>query len=410
MNKHEGLATEEKTLKGNSNISGTMGDSNILLIHYSEIALKRGRRTFFERRLVENIRESISRLGVRRVRRTNARILGELSKDVDEGLVSQAMRRIFGVAWFAFAYGVRSDFDEIQKTVLMLLRGRIENADSFKIETRRSYKAFPLSSVEVNERIGTEVVREFGKRVDLAKPLLTVFIEIAKNTTCIYFRKFKGPGGLPVGSSGRVLCLLSGGFDSPVAAWLMLKRGANVSYIHFHPFSDNSEVLTSKIIALVRYLVPYSGPTRIHIVPAYPFTLAISSLAPRYDVVLFRRYMFKVAEEIAAKIGAEALVTGESLAQVASQTLQNIRVIHQDLKFPVFMPLIAYDKEEIVDLAKKIGTYDISLKPYKDCCSIISSHPETKAKLDILESLESEADITSAAKESIAHSIMFEVK
>ncbi len=387
-----------------------MSAHEALLIHYSEIALKKGSRPFFERKLVDNLKRALAGRRVGSIHRIDGRIYVDLAPDADTDSIADATRKVFGVAWFAFSYVTSSDFDAIREKVLQSLRGRIEGLDSFKIETTRSFKEFPMTSMEVNDRLGTEVARAFNVKVRLEQPSLTVFNEITRDRAFIHFERMKGAGGLPVGSTGRVLSLLSGGLDSPVAAWLMMKRGAQISYVHFHPFSDNSQVLTSKITELTRYLLPFSGPTALHVVPAYPFTFAVSSLPPRFDVVLFRRFMFKVAEKIAVKERARALVTGESLGQVASQTLDNIYAIHKDLELPVFMPLISYDKEEIVNLAKRVGTFEISLRPYKDCCSMVSRHPETRARLERIRSLEETANMESAIDDSLEHSVVLEVK
>ncbi|MGQ9691011.1 MAG: tRNA uracil 4-sulfurtransferase ThiI, partial [Thermoproteota archaeon] len=266
---------------------------------------------------------------------------------------------------------------------------------------KRADKNFPVTSLELSRMLGEILVKKIGIKVSLKNPSKKIYAEILNREAYVFTERFRGPGGLPVGSSGTVLSLLSGGIDSPVASYLIIKRGCKVLYLHFHPFQDNTEAENSKVLEIVRKLVPYSGETAVIFVPSYEFQMATVNIPAKYDLVLFRRFMLKVAEKVAEAEKAKGIVTGESLAQVASQTLENIMAISSGLKMPIFRPLIAYDKEEIVNLAKEIGTYELSIKPYKDCCSIIARHPETKVRLEVVEELESRMNMESVVESTL---------
>jgi len=379
-----------------------MPGREVLLVHYSEIALKGGNRSFFERALARNLKRAIGPQDVMKIERPPGRIVVQPKGPLERERVEERVRKVFGVSWFAFAEEVDCNYQAIERTVLDGFGGALKDAESFVIRAVRAYKGFPLDSMELNTKLGEAVVRAFGTRVSLDHPALTVGVEVLKERALVYGQRLGGPGGLPVGSGGRVLCLLSGGIDSPVAAWLAMKRGTSPSYVHFHPFSDNKEAEQSKIRDIVKHLVAYSGRTKCTFVPTYPFSVSAVGIPARHDVVLFRRFMLMCAERVADEARAKALVTGESLAQVASQTLDNMSVIHRAVDMPILMPLVSYDKEEIVALAKKIGTFDMSLRPYKDCCSMIARHPETRAKLVVIEELERKMEVGKLVDECLA--------
>ncbi|MFQ5951725.1 MAG: tRNA uracil 4-sulfurtransferase ThiI, partial [Candidatus Geothermarchaeales archaeon] len=251
---------------------------------------------------------------------------------------------------------------------------------------------FPLTSMEVNREIGRVLVERLGMRASMKAPELNVFIEITSEGAFVFFGKERGPGGLPVGISGRVLCLFSGGIDSPVAAWLMMKRGCGVDFVHFHALRTEREARQSKIPELLGHLTRYSFSSRLYLAPFLPFHLATLETSSKHELMLFRRFMLKVAERIAGREGLRGLVTGDSLGQVASQTLENMAVVEDAVSVPVFRPLLAYDKEETVGLARQIGTYEHSIRPYKDCCSILARHPETRARLRFVRQAERRLD------------------
>ncbi|MBO3839498.1 MAG: tRNA uracil 4-sulfurtransferase ThiI [Thermoproteota archaeon] len=372
----------------------------VCVIHYSEIGLKGHNRPFFEKKLVENVRRVLKGVSDAGVKRLQGRLVFPLG-DSDPQKIIGSIKSVFGVSWFAFASVSEPKVDSIKRVVIEEASKIAGEGDTFKVEVKRADKSFPITSLELSKILGETLVENLGIKISLKNPSKRVYVEILKNEAYVFTERIKGPGGLPVGSSGRVLSLLSGGIDSPVASYLMMKRGCEVNYVHFHPFHDNSEAENSKIMEIIRKLLPYSGRTTVTFIPSYEFQIATVNIPAKYDLVLFRRFMFKVAEKVAETEGAKALVTGESLAQVASQTLDNMVAVSIGLKMPVFRPLIGYDKEEIIALANKIGTYELSIKPYKDCCSIIARHPETRAKPEVVKELEDKMNMDSIVEKSL---------
>lgn len=362
--------------------------------------MKGRNRPFFERKLVENVKRVLKGVSDARVERLEGRLVFPIG-DADPRRIAESMESVFGVSWFAFATVAEPSVDSIKKVVLNIASQTVGEGDTLKVEVKRADKSFPLTSLELSRVLGEALVENHGVKISLKNPSKKIYVEVLRNSAYVFTEKIRGPGGLPVGSSGRVLSLLSGGIDSPVASYLMMKRGCEVHYLHFHPFYDNSEAENSKVMEIVRRLLPYSGRTTITFVPSYEFQIATVNIPAKYDLVLFRRFMFRVAEKVAEAEGAKALVTGESLAQVASQTLDNIVAISAGLRTPVFRPLIGYDKEEIIALANRIGTYEISIKPYKDCCSIIARHPETRARPEVVKELEEKIGMDSLVDKSL---------
>jgi thiamine biosynthesis protein ThiI len=381
----------------------------VCVIHYSEIGLKGRNRPFFEKMLAENVRRLLSGIVDSKVRRIQGRLVLPLN-GADPQRVEEGLMKVFGISWFTFATIAEPNVESIGRTVVEEASQVVKPGEPIKVEVKRADKSFPATSLELSRILGRMLVEKLGVSVSLKNPSKKIYVEVLSKEAYVFTEKKRGLGGLPVGSSGRVLSLLSGGIDSPIASYLMMKRGCRVSYLHFHPFHDNAEAENSKIMEIVRKLLPYSGETTVTFTPSYEFQIATVNVPAKYDLILFRRFMFKVAERIAEAEGAKALVTGESLAQVASQTLENIVAASRGLRIPVFRPLIAFDKEEIVNVAKKIGTYELSIKPYKDCCSIIARHPETRAKLEIVEKLERQIDLDSVVSRSIELSSRVVVK
>jgi tRNA uracil 4-sulfurtransferase len=362
-----------------------------ILIHYGELALKGRNRGIFEKRLIENIRKVVAG----RIVRFHGRIVVE-SDDID------ALKRVFGISWMTNGHRVEKDLESIKNLVLSkVLEISTEGIQTFGVFVKRADKSFPYTSVEVGDMVGREVVDKLELRVNLRSPDLKIYIEIAEEVF-VFFEKLRGLGGLPVGISGRVLCMLSGGIDSPVAAYLMMKRGCSVDYMHFYNLSDGKSVLNSKIIDLVNILNRYQDRSKLHLVPFKPFQMEIlmQRINSQYELVLFRRFMAMVAERVAMVKGYRAIVTGDSLGQVASQTLENLCAVDDAVSLPVFRPLISYDKQEIIDISKRIGTYEHSLRGYKDCCSLLSSRPATKADLGSTKAIEGRLDVEEVVKRS----------
>ncbi len=362
-----------------------------ILVHYGELALKGRNRGLFEKRLVENIKKVVAG----RVLRFHGRIVVE-SDDID------ALKRIFGISWMTNAYRAEKSLKSIKDVVLSkVLEISTKGIQTFGVFVKRADKSFPYTSVELGDKVGREVVEKLGLHVNLRSPDLKIYIEIAEEVF-VFFEKVRGLCGLPVGISGRVLCMLSGGIDSPVAAYLMMKRGCSVDYMHFYNLSDGKSVLNSKIIDLVDILNRYQDRSKLHLVPFKPFQIGILSrgINSQYELVLFRRFMAKVAERVAMVKGYKALVTGDSLGQVASQTLENLCAVDDAVSLPVLRPLISYDKQEIIDISKNIGTYEHSVREYKDCCSLLSSRPATKADLGSARAIEGRLDVEEVVERS----------
>jgi len=376
-----------------------MNMQKVTLIHYGELALKGKNRSLFENKLKENIE-----------RETGGRVTKYRGRLVLEDGEPSGLKNVFGISWYAQAVRVDKDYECIKRRVLSEVNERVAGKKSFGVFVKRSDKSFPYTSMELENKVGAEISGSFGIKVDLKSPELSIFIEIA-DEAYIYFNKIQGLKGLPVDVSGSVLALLSGGIDSPAASYLMMKRGCRVNFIHFHVFSDNTQIKNTKMPRVFEALNRYQRDSRIYLVPYYQFEMEIlkAQNTGGHELVLFRRFMVKVAERIALQNGFKALVTGDSLGQVASQTMENIAQITKIVSIPVFQPLIAYDKQEIVDLAKQIGTYELSIENYKDCCSIVSSNPRTKANTSQIRSLEERMNIDRVIETTLELVSVYEV-
>ncbi|MDZ7361323.1 MAG: tRNA 4-thiouridine(8) synthase ThiI [candidate division KSB1 bacterium] len=373
--------------------AGSKSAVNGVVIHYHEIALKLGNRRFFEQQLRRNILRATNKLGVKEVLRLSGRLLARLAPDADWEKIAAALEKTFGIAYFAPAMKLQQDLAEIKTAALYLLAGK--NFASFKVETKRSQKHFPLTSPQINTEVGEHVRNHFPARVDLTQPELTLRLEIVDNYALMYTDRLEGPGGLPVGTSERAVCLISGGIDSPVAAYKMMKRGVKLVFVHFHSAPFTSAASQRNVERLVERLNAYQFRSQLYLVPFAEIQQHIVAHAPpSYRVILYRRAMIRIAEMIAARHRAHALVTGENVAQVASQTLFNMNVINQAATLAVLRPLAGDDKQEIIALARRLGTFDISTEPFEDCCSLfVPPHPATRAKLPVVQELEARLDL-----------------
>jgi tRNA uracil 4-sulfurtransferase len=350
-----------------------------IVVHYGEIGTKGGNRQVFETSMRRNILAALSPLGGVRVRMVDNRFFVSL----DEEKVPAAklkLSKVFGVVWFAHVEGAPLSYPEILETSIRVLAGTPEEA-SFRVRVRRPNKSFAMGSQELARKLGEDIIERLGLRVNLSVPDVTLSVDIISDEALVYREHLKGPGGLPVGVSGRVLHLLSGGIDSPVAAWLMMKRGCTPVYLHFYVAPGAEPIVESKIGELVRELSQSGEETRLILIPFSPYQLETIGLPSDYEPIVFRRFMRMVAENLASRLEFPAISTGDNLAQVASQTLQNIACIDSGSSLPTLRPLLGYDKDEIVQLARQIGTYETSILEYKDCCSIVSSHPRTRMKI-----------------------------
>ena len=359
-----------------------------VLVHYHEIALKGKNRPMFVRRLAENLRMATQGLGVKEVRRLTGRLILTLTQDAAVEDIRQRVARVPGVANFAPAYRTPLQLEVLKPAVAQALAGRTFR--SFRVHTKRGYKAFPLTSPDINRDVGLYLKVQLGAAVDLESPELTISIEILPHEALFFFEREAGPGGLPVGASGTVACLLSGGIDSPVAAYRMMKRGCTAVFVHFHSYPILSRVSQEKVRDLVTLLTRYQFASRLVLIAFAPIQRQIVADVPApYRVVLYRRFMVRMAEALADLVYARALVTGDSLGQVASQTLENLAAIDEASKLPILRPLISLDKQEIVAEAQALGTYDISIVPDQDCCTLfVPRNPVVRADTEAIAALE----------------------
>ncbi len=351
-----------------------------VIVHYQEIALKGRNRPWFISKLVHNIREATSDLGVKQVRSLVGRIELVLPEGVDWLLVRDRLSNVFGVGNFACAGRAPLDIDAIAQEIL----GDLDDSTpaSFRVSAKRADKRFPLTSPEIEREVGGRIKEARGWHVDLSRPELTIHVEALTHEAFYYFGRHPGAGGLPVGASGRVVCLLSGGIDSPVAAWRMMRRGCRVVFVHFHSYPILSRASQEKARELARLLTGFQYRTRLVLVPFGEIQQqVVLSVPPPLRVVIYRRLMMRIAEALARQFRAGALVTGEVVGQVASQTIENMSAINEVVTMPVLRPLVGMDKEEITAAAQRLGSYPISIIPDQDCCTLFTpKHPATKAR------------------------------
>src|SRR6185503_9166028 len=353
-----------------------------VVVRYHEIALKGRNRPFFVDRLAQNLRQATCDLD-----RVHVRVLpGRLSVDAPDSVAWETLRErvgaVFGIANFSPAREVPADLEALKRSAVEALSGR--SFASFRVSSKRSDKTFPKLSMEIDRELGAAIQAATGARVDLERPELTVFVEVLRDRIFYSVEKLPGLGGFAVGSSGKVAALLSGGIDSPVAAYRIMKRGCRVLLVHFHAFPLQDHTTIDKARDLARILTRYQLRSRLLLVPFGPVqqTIVASCPAP-LRVILYRRFMVRIAEALARRQNAKALVTGESLGQVASQTLDNMAVIDEAAQGPVLRPLVGMDKEEITVEARRIGTFHVSTLPDQDCCQLfVPRSPATAAKLD----------------------------
>ena len=352
------------------------------VVHFAEVALKGKNRPEFMKLLRRNISNSLVRFNPL-VQHADGRFLVTARGDSLE--LESGLSKVFGVAWFARAAVVSRDYQSISSAVLS--EASSDRRTSFKIQARRSDKAFPMTSQELASKLGAEVAAVSGMKVDLSEPELTIHADVAASKAFVYSSKRKGLGGLPVGCAGRVIHLFSGGIDSPPAAWLLMKRGARPVYLHFYLAPTPQYAIESKVPELVRILSQYGGKSTLILVPFAEYQASTLDAPGDFEPSLFRRFMRLTAEKVAPLFGASALSTGDSLSQAASQTIWNLAAFDRGSSLPILRPLLTYDKEEVISLAKSIGTYDVSLEEYKDCCSIVTRHPRTRTNPDSIDEL-----------------------
>lgn len=380
-----------------------------IVVHYHELALKGQNRPFFIRRLEQNILNTTRGAGVRKILRLPGRLILVLDPSSEWKVLRERLEKVFGIANFSPAHVVPVEMEPLKQAVLKLTAGM--QFQSFRIHARRGDKSLPIRSMEVNAAVGECVRLASGARVDLDRAELTIYIEMLRGKSYCYFEQARGPGGLPVGVSGTVATLLSGGIDSPLAAYRMMKRGARSLLIHFHSHPFLNRTSQEKARDLAQLLTAYQRQSRLYMVPFGELQREVVASCPvSLRVILYRRFMMRIAEHIAVLHSCGVLVTGESLGQVASQTLENISVIQEATRLPVLRPLIGLDKEEIIQQARKLGSYEISIIPDQDCCRLfVPKHPATRSTLDEIRLAEKPLDLDGLVRSCVERAEALEI-
>lgn len=377
---------------------------DIILLKQGEIVLKGLNRRNFEMKLVGNVRRRMTSYGNFKIYAMQSTIYIEpLNDSCDMDGAYEAAKTIFGVVAVSRAAACEKNKDAIFETAKSYLADAMKNAKSFKVESKRADKSFPMTSIQLSQYVGGLLAEEFPEtEVDVHNPELVVNIEIRDYAAYVHSAPQPGAGGMPVGANGRVVSLLSGGIDSPVSTYMAAKRGVAVIPVHFFSFPYTSEQAKQKVLELAQILTKYCGRMTVEIVPFTHIQEEIHDKCPEeYFTIIMRRFMMRIAEKIADANGCKAIVTGESLGQVASQTMEAMGVTEECIKLPVIRPVICFDKTEIVEIARKIQTFDTSILPYEDCCTVFTpKHPRTKPKIDDVIAAESVLEIDTLVEEA----------
>ena len=379
--------------------------SEILLIKNGELALKGLNRRTFEEALMSNLRYRLRRHGDFLIRRAQSTIYIEPKNDyVDMEGASDAVSRVFGIAAYSRARVTEKDLSAIQQAAVEYLGDRLATAKTFKVDAKRADKSFPYTSPEISREVGGYVLSHYHHlKVDVHNPEVLIMVEIRDFGAYIHAQQLPGAGGMPVGTGGKAAIMISGGIDSPVAAYMMAKRGIQLTAIHFASPPYTSERAEQKVITLMEKVSRYAGNMKLHIIPFTRIQEEIQKNCPEeYFTIIMRRFMMRLAQWVARDADCGALITGESLGQVASQTIPAMAVVDCLAHMPVFRPLIGMDKEEIVTIARKIDTFELSIQPYEDCCTVFTPrHPNTRPKRRLVEEAESVLDVEALMKDAL---------
>ncbi|MGE3979018.1 MAG: tRNA uracil 4-sulfurtransferase ThiI [Nitrospira sp.] len=385
-----------------------------VIVHYHELALKGNNRDYFERCLMKNIRTALKDVGIRQVENLHSRIRIPLSPEASAEMVQNRLMRVCGIV--NFLPGRVVPLQLAQPNLDALITAVLEEIESqsfttFRITARRADKRLALTSMDIEKSLGAAVCDRTGKKVSLKNPDLTIYVELLSKEAFCSAKKIEGPGGMPVGVSGKIACLTSGGIDSPVAAYRMIKRGCIASFIHFSGRPLVSRASEDKVHELVRHLTTFQYDSRLYVIPFGEIQREIILSAPApFRIVLYRRMMIRIAQELARKEQCWALVTGDSLGQVASQTPQNLCAIEEAAELPILRPLIGMDKREIIDEARRLGTYETSIEPDQDCCKLfVPPHPSTKTRLDDVHKVERLIDVSTLVKRGVKNAELTEL-
>jgi len=378
----------------------------VILVRYGEILLKGLNRPLFEKKLIDNIKRAIYKLGKVEVSRSQARIYIEPQDenyDFDEAI--KLLTKVFGIVSVSPVWKIDTDFEVIKEKSAVMVKDLLlrKGYKTFKVETKRGDKKFPMDSPEISRELGAHILESFPQlSVEVKNPDFILYVEV-REFTYIYSEIIPAVCGMPIGTNGKAVLLLSGGIDSPVAGWMIAKRGVEIEAVHFYSYPYTSERAKEKVIDLAKILAQYCPKIKLHIVPFTDIQLEIYEKCPHDQLtIIMRREMMIIAERIAEKIGALSLVTGESVGQVASQTMHSLYVTNSVVKMPVFRPLIGMDKNEVIEIARKIGTFETSILPYEDCCTVfVSKHPKTKPVLEKIILSEQKANLEELINKAI---------
>jgi len=376
----------------------------IISVSLGELVLKGLNRRYFEDKLIKNMRRVISDLGEYNIYKEQGKIYIE-GLESNREVAMKRLKKIFGLVYISPCIKVSTDMNEIKKAAVEMMKEEINDRKdiTFKVETIRSDKRYPLKSPEISRQVGGYVLSEIeGLKVDVHKPDVFLYVDV-KEFAYIYTRKEKAYGGLPIGTNGKGLLLLSGGIDSPVAGFLMAKRGVEIDCVHFHSYPFTSDRAEEKVLELARIVSLYTGPIKVFSINLLNIQKEINMNCPEDEMtILSRRFMMRIAERIAQKGGYQALITGENLGQVASQTIFSMDVINRSVELPILRPLVGMDKVDIIQWAKEIETYETSIQPFEDCCSIfLPKHPVTRPKAIDIEKSEEALDIEQLVTEAL---------
>ena len=379
--------------------------NDIILVKLGEIILKGLNRRYFEQKLMANMRRRLSHIGKFRVYCIQSTVYVEAQEDnADIDAAFEALQNVFGIVALVRAAACEKDKDAIAALAKEYLRDEMLRAKSFKVESKRSDKSFPMTSIELSQYVGGELNEAYPDvKVDVHEPELIVHIEVRDLAAYVHGAPVPGAGGMPVGCNGTAVTLLSGGIDSPVSSYMIAKRGVHLIPVHFFSFPYTSQQAKEKVIELAQIITAYCGKMTMEIVPFTHIQEEIRDKCPEeYFTLIMRRFMMRIAQRIALDNNARAIVTGENLGQVASQTMEAMASTQAVLQLPVLQPLIGMDKEEIVRLARKIGTFETSILPYEDCCTVFTPrHPRTRPKLREVEAAESALDVDALVEEAV---------
>lgn len=371
--------------------------NDMILLKQGEIILKGQNRRFFEQRLVANIRKRLEPLGDFRVWASQSTVYVEPKNDAcDMDAAMEALPKVFGAVSVSRAAACEKTLEAIVEKAKSYLGESLRGAKSFKVETKRADKRFPMTSIQISQHVGGELSEAFPQvPVDVHNPDLVVHVEVREQSAFVHADPIPGAGGLPVGCNGRAVTLLSGGIDSPVSTYMIAKRGVGLIPVHFFSFPYTSQMAKDKVLELTKILTQWCGRMTVEIVPFTEIQEEIGRSCPEaFFTLIMRRFMMRIAEKIALDNGCKALVTGENLGQVASQTMESLAVTEAPLTLPVLRPLIGLDKSEIVVIARKIGSFDTSILPYEDCCTVFTPrHPKTRPTVEEVEEIEKALDV-----------------